>query len=282
MADWTRDEVESIVADYFSMLDAYLSGRPHSKAEHNRRMQARIERSKGSIEFKHQNISAVLNNYHQPYLAGYLPRQHYQKDLEQVVLEWLSLHPRFFKQLETGPILTPTRKPVLDVDLPITTFIEPPPKGHVEVTAIDSSRDVSRFYRTDFVRRDAENRKLGKLGEEWVLEFERRRLTDGERRPDLANRIEWTSAVRGDGAGYDILSFNSDESDRLIEVKTTGLGKEFPFMVTANEVRTSERECKKYQLYRVFDFAESPRIYVIEGSLRARCRLEPTQYRAYP
>ncbi len=280
MADWTRDEVESIVADYFSMLEAELSAQPYSKAEHNRRLQVRIGRSKGSIEFKHQNISAVLYNFRQPYISGYLPRQHYQQDLEQVVLEWLSVHPLFFKTLENGPVLRPTQRPVILPKSRITSLIEAPPKGRVDVDSTEASQRQTRFYRTDFVRRDAENRTLGRLGEEWVLDFERRRLTDEERRPDLAKRVEWTARERGDGAGYDISSFNTDESTRLIEVKTTGLAKEFPFMVTSNEVRTSEREADSFQLYRVFDFAKSPRMYVLKGSLRSTCRLEPTQYRA--
>ena len=113
-----------------------------------------------------------------------------------------------------------------------------------------------------------------------MIDFEKRRLTDEEKRPDLAKRIEWTSEERGDGTGYDISSFNTDESVRLIEVKTTGLAKEFPFMVTVNEVRTSERERSKYRLYRVFDFSKSPRLYILKGSLRDTCRLEATQYRA--
>jgi hypothetical protein len=239
MADWTRDEVESIVADYFSMLEAELSAQPFSKADHNRRLQSRIRRNKGAIEFKHQNISAVLVNFRQPFIAGYLPRQNYQKLLEQVVLEWLSVHPRFFQRLSTGPILMPQRMPPIGDR--VSELLESPPKAGVDLSPREE-REWERtagFCRTDFVRRDAENHKLGRLGEEWVIEFEKRRLTDDERRADLARRIEWTSAERGDGAGYDVLSFNKDESLRLIEVKTTGLGKEFPFMVTANEVRTS-------------------------------------------
>ena len=58
--DWTRDEVEATVADYFVMLESELRGESYSKAEHNRRLQQIIGRSRGSVEFKHQNISAVL------------------------------------------------------------------------------------------------------------------------------------------------------------------------------------------------------------------------------
>jgi len=79
-----------------------------------------------------------------------------------------------------------------------------------------------------------------------VLEFERKRLHDGGRR-DLVRRIEWTAQIRGDGAGYDLQSFNADGSTRLIEVKTTGLGKYFPFNVTVNEVRCSEARPGEFQ-----------------------------------
>lgn len=58
--DWKRDEVAAVVADYFAMMAADLAGQRVNKAEHNRVLQARTGRSKGSIEFKHMNISAVL------------------------------------------------------------------------------------------------------------------------------------------------------------------------------------------------------------------------------
>lgn len=93
-SDWSRDEVELIVADYFSILRAELSGEPVNKTAHNRRLQQEIARSKGSIEFKHANISAVLLNLGDlPYIDGYKPRGNYQHLLEQVVLERLTIEP---------------------------------------------------------------------------------------------------------------------------------------------------------------------------------------------
>ena len=281
-SSWTIDEVELIVADYFAMLQMELSGQQYNKAERNRRLQRRIGRNKSSIEFKHQNISAVLNNFHQPFIAGYLPRYNYQKLLEQSVLEWLSEEPRFFERLADGPVLAPKARPPIEIDVRVTTLIERPPARALELNLNPSQNRDARFYQTDFVQRDAENRRLGRLGEEWVVDFEQRRLHDEERRPDLAKRVEWIANTLGDGAGYDIASFNQDESRRLIEVKTTGLGKEFPFMVTANEVRVSERESAGYHLYRVFEFAREPRLYVLHGALSERCLLEATQFRARP
>ena len=265
------------------MLEADLSGRDYSKAEHNRRLQKRIGRSRGSIEFKHGNISAVLVNFGQPYIAEYKRRDNLQGLLEQAVLEWLAAHPRFFPLLADGPILAPVSLPAFDVTRPVSALFDAPPDMPSPAVEVDDDdKRVVRLYRTDFVRRDAENRRLGRMGEEWVLDVEKRRLHDDERRPDLAKRVEWTADVRGDGAGYDIASWNGDGSPRLIEVKTTGLGKQFPFMVTANEVRVSERHPESYHLYRVYEFARAPRAYVLPGSLRDRCRLEPTQFRARP
>jgi hypothetical protein len=60
----------------------------------------------------------------------------------------------------------------------------------------------------------------------------------------------------------------------------TGLGKSFPFRVTANEVRCSEALAARYQLYRVFDFARSPRVYVLPGSLHQSCHLVAVEYLA--
>jgi hypothetical protein len=85
----------------------------------------------------------------------------------------------------------------------------------------------------------------------------------------------------GDGLGFDVLSFDAaDDSEKLVEVKTTGLGKFFPFYVTATEVRCSEDQAETFHLFRVFDFAQSPRVYVLSGSLRRTCRLEATVFRA--
>jgi hypothetical protein len=37
--DWTREEVEAVITDYFNMLAMELRGEPFNKAEHNRLLQ---------------------------------------------------------------------------------------------------------------------------------------------------------------------------------------------------------------------------------------------------
>jgi hypothetical protein len=255
--DWSREEVEATVGDYFAMLHDELAGLPINKAEHNERLRRLLRnRSKGSVEFKHANISAVLTLHGYPYIDGYKPRFNFQVLLEQAVLEYLDVHRDFFEPLIAGPVLNPTDSPRAEA-LEVNRVVETPPEAmRIPQTVWSPSARISRF---DFVARDAANRDLGRRGEEFILEFERKRLHDGGRR-DLAQRIEWTAQARGDGAGYDVQSFDADGSTRLIEVKTTGLGKYFPFNVTVNEVRCSQTRPVEFRLYRVFNFGPDARL----------------------
>jgi hypothetical protein len=183
------------------------------------------------------------------------------------------------EQLAGAPTLNPDKAPTpgaLDLD----TIIEDPP---AEIVGPEESGKpwLSRKGRKiDFAQRDALNRQLAKLGEEFVVHLERHRLLLAGR-DDLARRVLWAAVEIGDGLGFDVLSFDDrDESEKLIEVKTTGLGKFFPFYVTGNEVRCSEDMAGQFHLFRVFDFGRAPRAYILTGSLKATCHLEPTQYRA--
>jgi hypothetical protein len=276
--DWSREEVEATVGDYFAILRDELAGLRVRKADHNERLRRLLRnRSKGAVEFKHANISAVLTVHGYPYIDGYKPRFNFQALLEQIVLEYLDVHRDFFEPLTTGPVLNPTAAPDAD-SVDVSRMVEAPPEAmRIPQTVWSPSARLRRF---DFVARDAANRDLGRRGEEFVLEFERKRLHDGGRR-DLVTRIEWTAHIRGDGAGYDLESFNVDGSTRLIEVKTTGLGKYFPFNVTVNEVRCSEARAEVFQLYRVFNFGPAPRLYMLPGALSHSCHLDATQYRAF-
>ena len=87
-SDWSRDEVETVVEDDFEMLEQELKVARVNKADHNRRLQALLPgRSHGSVEFKHQNISAVLLELGYPSVSGYKPRGNYQELLRTAVTE---------------------------------------------------------------------------------------------------------------------------------------------------------------------------------------------------
>src|SRR5208337_248272 len=91
--NWQDDELDAIVADYFAMLAADLSGQPYVKAQHSAALMAQIGRTHRSVEFKHQNISAVLDELGMPWIPGYKPKRNYQNALFDAIDRYLSAHP---------------------------------------------------------------------------------------------------------------------------------------------------------------------------------------------
>ena len=91
---WTDEENDLIVADYFAMLADVISARRYSKAEHRRALLPLLnDRSEGSVEFKHQNISAVLKGLGEDWIPGYKPAFSFQMTLVDAVARWLALNP---------------------------------------------------------------------------------------------------------------------------------------------------------------------------------------------
>src|SRR4051794_12152114 len=73
-----------------------------------------------------------------------------------------------------------------------------------------------KIRQIDFAERDAANRHLAKLGEEFVFELERYRLNELGR-DDLAGKILRASRDIGDGLGFDVLSFDdADDSEQML------------------------------------------------------------------
>jgi hypothetical protein len=278
--DWSRTEVEAVVSEYLDMLTAELRGESVNKAERNRLLQPLLnERSRGSIEFKHQNISAVLIELGSPYIEGYKPRLNYQELLRMVVFERLSAAQQL--QAATAHAVDEpagSLAPVAD----LLTILVDPPSPDPERRATYEELRLRRLPTppaVNWLEREARNRTLAAAGEQLVLRFEHERLWRMNRRT-LAERIEHVSQTRGDGAGFDVLSYETDGRERLIEVKTTRFGAMTPFFASRNEVALSEERSNFYQLYRLYDFRHSPRLYQLPGSLRTTCLLEPVQYQA--
>ena len=277
MSPWSSLEVELIVADYFNMLSKELSGRDYKKSEHRRSLLALLnDRSEGSIEFKHQNISAVLIKLGQPYIKGYLPRYNYQSMLEDKVIDYLFGHQSLeeqFKQFAEADVHKPNIKKdfrKLLVDPPASNQLIEEPVAAYNRTPI----------KTNYLEKEQRNSKLGMLGEELVLEYERWNLvTSGK--DNLADQVQWISREEGDGAGFDILSRNVDGSDKYIEFKTTRLGKETPFYFSRNELMFSKKQSGHYHLYRLFDFEENARMFVKNGSLDSICSYVPISFKGY-
>ena len=276
---WSLEEVAATVADYFEMLGHELRGESYSKKEHNRLLQRQLRaRSAGAIEFKHQNISAVLIELGFPYIDGYKPRGNYQELLREEVVAHLD-----------GDLAVASAAEAV-VEAPAHRAPEPDALERVLVPAPTRDKERPRIYErpqsspvprlgVNYLEREARNASLGRAGEVFALNVEHRRLWEGGHRK-LAERIEHVSQTRGDGLGYDILSFEENGRERLIEVKTTSFGAMTPFFASRREVAVSEEHPEQFSVYRVFKFRDAPKVFVLAGSLRQTCVLDPVQYRA--
>ena len=105
-------------------------------------------------------------------------------------------------------------------------------------------------------------RKVGDQGEKLVIQDETRRLREAGR-GDLAEQIDHP-AERREYPGYDIESFNSDGSRRLIEVKAS-LGEQTAFFLSENEWRAAK------------GFGASYWIYLVAGAFKRHVKIERIQ-----
>lgn len=273
--DWTHLEVEAIVADYLKMLSLELAGQSFSKAAHRRALQQKLNgRSDSSIEFKHGNISAVMIDLGFPNIRGYQPRSNYQSLLREVVEAQINRQSSL-DSLALAAVEQPAVSPEL-IDFS-KVVADAPALRHIASEAAPY-RDYSPVKR-DYIAREARNTTLGIAGEEFVVRFEHWRLNQLGK-TTLADRVEHVSQTKGDGLGYDVLSFDASGKERFIEVKTTAFGKETPFFVSRNELDFSKDASDHFVLCRLFEFRQTPRLFSLNGALDQHCALDPVTYRA--
>lgn len=270
---WTDEENDLIVADYFAMLVNDVSGVPYTKANHRRRLVPRLRnRSEGSVEFKHQNISAVLKGLGEDWIVGYKPAFNFQLSLVDAVVRWLELHPIW------RPVaLSPNPSSGLYEARPL--WIGPPPTQSNGPAPQELEQMLHIARKFDVAGRDEKNRALGRAGEERVLAHERSSLTLAGR-DDLAKAVRWVADEDGDGAGYDIASFNPDGSPRLIEVKTTNGWERTPFYISRNELAVADERRADWSLVRLWNFSREPKAFELHPPLEAHLSLTATTFQA--
>lgn len=270
--NWSENELRETVESYFRILSEELQGAVYSKTTFRNELLSKIRRTKGAIEYKYRNISAALIAKGLPYIDGYKPASNYQRALDETIDSYIESHPGFLQLVALNIERAANDVPPTD----FTNVLEDPPEPtEKEKNGAERKRSYqARKY--DFTQRESE--RLGKMGEEFVVSYEQQRLTNAGR-PDLAEKVERISETRGDGAGYDVLSFEEDGTERYIEVKTTNSGKNYPFYISANELDFSGDFSDSYYLYRIFNFKKSPKLFILKGSLKERYEVTPTVYR---
>ncbi|TYC49400.1 DUF3883 domain-containing protein [Rhodobacterales bacterium] len=268
---WSDRENDAVVDSWFSMLGNELSGRAYVKAEQNRKLQKVTGRSKGSVEFKLCNISAAAKGFGLPIVTGYQPRFNFQMALADAIARWLARHPEWAPGLNRALAAGLAEPQSLFLEVAPTLRNAPPPKEAEQLQAV-----ARRF---DAAGRDERNRALGKVGEEFVF-LREQGLLRREGRVDLAGKVRWISRDDGDGAGFDIHSFTPEGRDRLLEVKTTNGWERTPFHISRNELAVAESRRDDWTLFRLFDFARTPRAFELRPPLERHVELTATHFQA--
>lgn len=274
MEDWSKEEVRLIVDDYFKMLLLELDRRAYNKSSHRNRISALLKnRSDGSIEYKHQNISAILIEMGLPFIKGYKPRDRFQQLLAKEVENYIVANKI---NLEIG--FEKFAKTEID-DLGNINFqnflIEEQVKSVVQEDEMSY-----RPIKINYLEREQNNRNIGEKGERLIIEYEKWRLIQAGKE-SLVDKIEWISKEKGDGTGFDILSKNINGTDRFIEVKTTQLSKETPIFLTKKEYHFAATNSKDFFLYRVFNFGKDPKFFQRKGGYDSFSILKPETYKGY-
>lgn len=88
---------------------------------------------------------------------------------------------------------------------------------------------------------------IGKLGEKYVLEYEKEYLQG----TDYQDKVSMMPSYNHEN-GFDILSYERDGRPVMIEVKTTTGPQETPFYVTERERQTAEKAKAEGRLYRFY------------------------------
>ncbi|MFZ5503527.1 MAG: DUF3883 domain-containing protein [Pseudomonadota bacterium] len=272
---WSRIEVEATVADYLHMLVLEYSGQAYNKTAHRRALQSKLNgRTEGAIELKHQNISAVLHALGFHWIPGYKPRGHYQALLREVVEEQLANN-KLVDEAAQNAAASPAAVPLLENFRSV--LVEPPKLVSAAKEPSPPSYYSSVAQKRDYLEREARNISLGKAGEEFVLNYEHFRLYElGQKK--LADKVDHVSISKGDGLGYDILSFEPDGRERFIEVKTTAFAKETPFFISRGEIQFANDHKEQFHLYRLYEFRKSPKLFDLVGSVEKHCAVNPISF----
>lgn len=130
-------------------------------------------------------------------------------------------------------------------------------KQPVVVPAPEKTYEHARIIDWDEVNKV--RRMTGLKGEEIVLHLEKDYLVSVGRK-DLSLKVNHVSKERGDGLGYDILSFTANGNEKYIEVKTSTSISETPFYLSSNELKFLKDHFERAYIYRVANINEAGKI----------------------
>ena len=135
----------------------------------------------------------------------------------------------------------------------------------IEESYYSDTKHNKKVQKHDYSEQSKNYKRIGDRGEQIVFQEERKSLIK-KGKPDLAKKVDHIS-IRDDLVGYDIISYDIDGNEILIEVKSTlkpvGMCNIF---ISENEIKIA-RTKKNYFLYVVYEAgSKAPKIWKIKGA----------------
>lgn len=151
------------------------------------------------------------------------------------------------------------------------------PKEYEDIEQGSGQNSYTKKGKIDYNGNSKKQQRIGLAGEYMVLNYEKNNLSSW----NSNKTVEHVSKTQGDGAGYDIKSYDRSGIEIHIEVKTTEGNIETPYYISANEVRHSKENSKIYRLYRIYNFNPQEGtgdFYIIEGDITQKVELKTKTY----
>ncbi len=134
--------------------------------------------------------------------------------------------------------------------------------------------------KADYIKATENKMKIGDLGEETILRYEKNRLIKLGKL-ELANNVKRLSE-QSDSYGYDILSYDIKDGEIVelhIEVKTSKSADAIlNFYLTGNELNRFQND-QKHVIYYLYDVANSPKLHIVDKSAFKSEFLKPVLYK---
>lgn len=238
------------------------------------------------IEFHYKPRVGRIENIGQFHNLCELVRYELEKDQQLLTLHESRLNENCYRDVEHN-VLTQDFIYAVATQLDNSVNISAKPDVEIELTESDISDFEVSGHEVSFkpslvnhIQNNIENKHLGDLGEIWVLKHEIAQLKKLGK-PKLAKKVRHVAKDKGDGLGYDILSYDLRGKKKYIEVKTTRGPMSATFYVTRNELEWSKQNPDNYYLYRVHGFDEktnSGELTVLPGDMTQLCQV-PVNYK---
>tara|TARA_A100000171_G_scaffold46746_1_gene51927 strand:+ start:17822 stop:19021 length:1200 start_codon:yes stop_codon:yes gene_type:complete len=145
---------------------------------------------------------------------------------------------------------------------------------------VEVSESNFKGGKVDHLKKQVQNRIIGRAGEDYVLKNEINKLKM-RRVKDIYSKVIHTSVVEGDGKGYDIQSVDDNGNIIFIEVKATTGAFNSPFYITRTELECSRINPKNYRLYRIYEFNKKKnqgKLKIFKGCIEPFCK-QPENYK---